>query len=250
VMRTSCFSGLLGAVIHNANRQVERLRLFEMGLRFRLVGGELAQEQVVAGAVMGSAQPLGWDGETRPVDFFDVKGDLEALFALSGDASQFSFKACERPGLHPGQTAAVMLGDRVIGHLGALHPRLVSAHKLPGTVYLFEIERDALASGSVPVFAAMSKFPAVRRDLSIIVDEAVEMAAVKSVVEQVGPDVLKNFGLFDVYRGEGIDSGRKSFSIGLTFQANSRTLNDDEIDAAVSDVVDGLRAHVGAVLRG
>ena len=95
----------------------------------------------------------------------------------------------------------------------------------------------------------MSKFPAVRRDLSIIVDEAVEMAAVKSVVEQVGPDVLKNFGLFDVYRGEGIDSGRKSFAIGLTFQANSRTLNDDEIDAAVSAVVDGLRARVGAVLR-
>ena len=250
VMRTSCFSGLLGAVIHNANRQVERLRLFEMGLRFRLVDGVLAQEPVVAGAVMGSAQPPGWDGETRPVDFFDVKGDLEALFALSGDASQFSFQACEHPGLHPGQTAAIMLGERVIGHLGALHPRLVSAHKLPGAVYLFEIERDALATGSVPVFATMSKFPAVRRDLSVIVDEAVEMAAVKSVVEQVGPDVLKNFGLFDVYRGEGIDSGRKSFSIGLTFQANSRTLNDDEIEVAVSAIVDGLRAHVGAVLRG
>ena len=87
------------------------------------------------------------------------------------------------------------------------------------------------------------------KDLSVIVDEAVEMAAVKSVVEQVGPDVLKNFGLFDVYRGEGIDSGRKSFSIGLTFQANSRTLNDDEIEVAVSAIVDGLRAHVGAVLR-
>ena len=153
-------------------------------------------------------------------------------------------------GLHPGQTATVSRDGDVIGTLGALHPAIAREHKLTTTLYLFELSLDALERGEVPRFGSLSRFPAVRRDISIIVDDAVTAQAVRKSVGQSSTDVLKNLELFDVYRGEGIDSGRKSLSLGLTFQADSRTLLDDEIDAAVEAIVSALTGDIGATLRG
>ena len=250
VMRTNLCPGLLQAALHNLNRQQTRVRLFETGLRFRDGVDGLAQERVLAGVVTGPVVPMQWGEGTRDADFFDVKGDIEALAELTRGASGFEFQASEAAGLHPGQTATVSRDGDVIGTLGALHPALAREHKLTTTLYLFELSLDALERGEVPRFGSLSRFPAVRRDISIIVDDAVTAQAVRKSVGQSSTDVLKNLELFDVYRGEGIDSGRKSLSLGLTFQADSRTLLDDEIDAAVEAIVSALTGDIGATLRG
>jgi phenylalanyl-tRNA synthetase beta chain len=249
-MRTSLWPGLLGAVLYNLNRQADRVRLFETGLRFQVIDGELAQTPMMAGAIIGPAAPEQWGAPARDADFFDLKGDIEALVARCGDASEFTFEAGAHSALHPGQTASIVADGAIVGHLGALHPAIAVAQKIRGTLLFFEVELDALTRRSVPAFKHLSRYPAVRRDLSIIVDEGVSMNAVEKCVGQCAPDMLKNLGLFDVYRGEGIDSGRKSLSLQLTFQADSRTLNDEEIDMAENDIVHGLQAQLGAVLRG
>ncbi|NKC14508.1 MAG: phenylalanine--tRNA ligase subunit beta [Gammaproteobacteria bacterium] len=250
VMRTSLWQGLVQAVLYNLNRQHERVRIFETGLRFRLQEGELAQERVLAGAVLGPVSPEQWGEARRLVDFYDVKADLEALLGIGGQAGSYVFEAALKAGLHPGQTASISRDGANVGYLGALHPRLAAQYKLPSTLYVFELALAPLEQGELPQFSSLSRFPVVRRDLSVVVDESVTAAALCDVVGQSGPDVLKNFQLFDVYRGEGIDSGRKSLSLGLTFQAHTRTLNDDEVDEVVARIVARLEAQFGAELRG
>jgi phenylalanyl-tRNA synthetase beta chain len=250
LMRTNLWSGLLGAVVYNVNRQAERVRLFETGLRFRMEESVLVQERVIAGAILGPVAPKQWGQSGHDADFFDLKADVEALLDAGGKGSQYSFAAANVGSLHPGQSAVVSDGESPLGCLGALHPAIAADYKLPATLYLFELALDPLQRGTLPVFNSLSRYPAVRRDLSMVVDESIQMAEVRACVGQCAGDMLKNFGLFDVYRGEGIDSGRKSLSLGLTFQADSRTLNDDEIDSAVSEIVHGLTAQLGAVLRG
>ena len=251
VMRTNLWPGLVAAVAHNLNRQQTRVRLFESGLRFKVVeGGELLQQRMLSGAVTGPLLPLQWSGERRDADFFDVKADLEALLAMTGAAERFVFEASEVPGLHPGQTARVMRGETLVGHLGALHPQIARENKLVAPVYLFELHLEPLEQGATPQFGALSRFPLVRRDLSFVISERVTAELIARSVGQVAPDVLKNLELFDVYRGEGIDSGQKSISLELSFQAESRTLLDEEIDAAIDAIVATLSEGLGAKLRG
>ena len=248
VMRTGLWPGLLQAALYNLNRQQSRVRLFESGLRFRQTESGLAQERMLAGVVTGPVVTEQWGQAPRVVDFFDVKADVEALLHLTG--AEFEFLQAEVVGLHPGQTAAITRDSGVVGYLGALHPALMREHKLNDQLYLFQLHLEALEAGTLPRFGTLSRFPAVRRDVSIIVDDEIAVAAVHKSVRQSAPDVLQNLELFDVYRGEGIDSGRKSLSLGLTFQADSRTLLDDEIDAAVEAIVAALVGELSATLRG
>ena len=246
VMRTTLWPGLIGAAIHNANRQQSRVRLFETGLVFIRDGEEVRQPRMIGAIAVGSPVPAQWAHAPRPVDFYDVKGDVEALLALSGQTAEFV--ADTHPALHPGQTAAIVHRDERIGLVGALHPALGSEFKLPGAV-LFELRLDSIGTSRLPKFRALSRFPSVRRDISLVVPEAVTASDVRECIGNSGVDVLENLTLFDVYGGEGIDSGKKSISLALTFQSRSRTLDDTEISAALAAILDSLSETLGVALR-
>ena len=247
VMRTTLWPGLVGAAIYNVNRQQSRVRLFETGLVFMAEGDRIHQPKMVGGIAIGPVMPEQWAHPSRMVDFYDVKGDVESLLVLSGREVGF-IADNTHPALHPGQTASIVCGGERIGTLGALHPRLASELKLPGAI-LFELRLDAVSTGTVPRFNALSRFPAVRRDLSLVAPEAISASAVRECVEQAGVDVLENLELFDVYVGEGIDSGMKSISLALTFQSRSRTLGDTDINAALRVIVNSLTEKLGIALR-
>ena len=245
-MRTTLWPGLIGAAIYNAKRQQSRIRLFETGLVFISDGNQIHQPRMIGAIAAGPVVPEQWGCPPRIVDFYDVKGDVEALLALSGQVA--GFVADTHPALHPGQTASIVHRGERIGIVGALHPALASEFKLPGAV-LFELRLEPISTGTLPKFKALSRFPAVRRDLSLMLPEAISASAVRECIDQVGVDVLENLELFDVYIGEGIDSGMKSISLALTFQSRSRTLDDTEVNTALSAIVDSLTKKLGVALR-
>ena len=246
VMRTTLWPGLIGAATWNVNRQQSRARLFETGPVFIADGGEVRQPRMIGGIAVGSVAPEQWGDEFRLVDFYDVKGDVEALLALSGQPAEFV--AATHPALHPGQTAAIVRGGERIGLIGVLHPAIAPELRLVGAV-LFELSIEAIGVGTLPKFKALSKFPAVRRDISLVLPEAVSASAIRECIGQTGIDMLQNLELFDVYHGEGVDSGMKSVSLGLTFQSPSRTLDDAEVNAALAVILDSLSVKLEAALR-
>ncbi|MEM7251787.1 MAG: phenylalanine--tRNA ligase subunit beta [Pseudomonadota bacterium] len=249
VMRTSLWPGLLQALEHNAHRQQSRIRLFETGLTFLRNDGELVQEKHIAGLVSGPVIPEQWGESARVADFFDAKGDVEALLAPTRARDRFEFESGEHPALHPGQCAQIRRHGVAIGWLGRLHPRIEADLKFTHPVYLFELALASLSDSVVPSFEAVSKFPTVRRDLSVVVNDRVSAAEIQKCVARHAPPVLKTLEIFDVYRGEGISSEEKSVALGLTFQASSRTLSDADIDAHVTTIVDALTTDLGGRLR-
>lgn len=249
VMRTSLWPGLIRALQHNRNRQMSRVRLFETGLRFRGAVDALEQTPMIAGIAAGEAADQHWDGAARPTDFFDIKGDVEALLALAGQDSQVRFEAAEHPALHPGQSAEILLNGKPVGWVGALHPGVAGTLDLDGPVYLFELQQAVFAGKAVPAFTPISRYPAIRRDLAILVDESVSAQAVQDCIHAAGADGLQAVHLFDVYRGKGVSEGCKSLAIGLILQENSRTLTDEEVDATVQKIIAALKDQLGAGLR-
>lgn len=250
VMRTSIWPGLVKALQYNQNRQQARVRLFESGQRFLPTSGdEIVQENVVAGLLAGARDPEGWNAGKDQVDFFDIKGDLESLLSLGGAEGEFTFVAERHVALHPGQTARIERNGEKVGYIGALHPNLIKELGLNGAVYLFEINQAALTQGKLPRYQEISKFPESRRDLALIVDEGVAFDSVRQLAEKEAGEFVKEVTLFDVYQGQGIEKGRKSLAVGLTWQHPSRTLNDEEINSATSAVVSALASEFGASLR-
>ncbi|MBV1787161.1 phenylalanine--tRNA ligase subunit beta [Marinobacterium sp. D7] len=249
VMRTTLWPGLAKAVQYNQHRQQSRVRLFEIGQRFVPAADGLQQQNVVAGIICGSRQPEGWSAGNDKVDFFDLKGDLETLLGLGSNAARFSFRADSHVALHPGQSAAILLDGELVGRIGALHPSLQKSLDLTGPVFLFEVELDAVIDGRVARFSELSKFPESRRDLAILVSAETPFAQLREVASESAGEYLKQVTLFDVYQGQGIEPGRKSLALGLTWQHPSRTLNDEEINSAVSAVVTALNEKLGATLR-
>ena len=246
-MRTTLWPGLIGAALYNLNRQQPQVRLFEIGLVFMPAGDRIHQPKMIGAIAIGPVVPEQWAHPSRMVDFYDVKGDVESLLALSG--REVGFIADDtHPALHPGQTASLMCDGERIGTLGVLHPRLAAELKIPGAV-LFELHLDPIVTGTVPGFEALSRFPAVRRDLSLVVPEAIPVSAVRECIEQAGADTLENLEPFDVYVGEGIDSGMKSISLALTFQSRSRTLGDADVNAALRVILNSLTEKLGIALR-
>lgn len=249
-MRASLIPSLVSTLQHNLNRQQTRARFFESGLRFRLQAGQLEQQPVVAALLYGQRYPESWEsGANVAVDFYDLKGDLQALLASTGRAADFSFVAAEHPALHPGQTAAVLDRGVAVGLIGALHPELQRKLDIPGPVFVFEVERSALLAAHKPAFASVSRFPEVRRDLAVVVDRALPVAALCDTVRKVAGECLTNLKVFDVYVGEHIESTRKSVALGLTFQHASRTLAEAEIVAWVEGVLAALQQQHDATLR-
>jgi len=251
VMRTTLWPGLLGALQYNVNRQQPRVRLFESGLRFQSSDGSLAllkQVPVLSGLCYGSRNEESWFGKSEGVDFYDIKGDLESILDLSG-RERFEFTAGSHDALHPGQTAIVRQNGIDVGVVGVLHPQIQRKLGFDKAVCLFEIEQSALLESINPSYRPLSKFPEVRRDIALIVDQAVTAKELKSQVRAVAGEYLTDLKIFDVYVGKGIDTQRKSVALGLTFQHPSSTLTDDEINTFVGAVVEHLKVQLNAALR-
>jgi phenylalanyl-tRNA synthetase beta chain len=251
-MRLTLWPGLIKAALYNQNRQQGRVRLFEIGNRFLSKPDGTADEQaVIAGIATGPAFPEQWGSKARPVDFFDVKGDIEALLALGGQ-HQFLFRPAHHPALHPGQAAEIVHSgstDRPIGLLGVLHPQIQAKSGLEKSAIIFELRISALQAAFIPEFREISRYPAIRRDLALVLAEAISAQDVLDNVRKTAGALLVNLELFDEYRGEGIDSGRKSLALGLTLQDTSRTLNERDVETVVGRVVAGLKASFDAQLR-
>ena len=248
-MRASLWPGLVKAVLHNLNRQQNRVRLFESGLRFVGQLADLQQESMLAGVITGNRLPESWSHGRESVDFYDLKGDVEALLAAAGDAGAFRFVAGEHPALHPGQCARIEREGRTVGHMGAIHPQLATELGIEQPLFLFELQLAGLAEGKLPVFSELSRFPEVRRDLALLVDRDTPAEELLSCIRESAGDYLTDLKLFDVYQGKGIDPLRKSLAVGLTWQHPSRTLNDDEVSAATQTILTSLGERFNATLR-
>src|SRR6266702_6613649 len=258
VMRVSLWPGLLRAALENQRRQQDRIRLFEHGAKFATVDGLTREIDTLSGVAMGSRLPEQWGipPEARvPVDFYDVKADVQALFAgalytVPGNSGSFVFEAPATPlaCLHPGRAARILRQGREVGWLGELHPLLVKELDFTYTPVLFELEVDALGVEK-PLYREISRFPQVRRDLAVVVDETVALSALAERVVLTASSLLCDLRIFDVYRGPGVEAGRKSVALGLIFQDISRTLTDEDVERLIASIVADLRVNLDARIR-
>lgn len=246
-MRVSLWPGLLQALASNQRRQQHRVRLFEIGRRY--AGADGAETEMIAAVVAGAPLPEQWGAEATQIDFFDVKTDVEALLGLTGAAEEFRFVPEAHTALHPGQSARIWRGDRSVGWLGALHPEHVRRLDLTYPVFVFEIETHAGLTCDVPVFLEISKYPAIRRDIAVIVDEALPARTLCDTVRSSAGALLQALTVLSVYRGRQFEKGKKSIALGLQLQDTSRTLTDDEADAIVAQVIEQLHARLNATIR-
>ncbi|EMF8867278.1 phenylalanine--tRNA ligase subunit beta [Vibrio vulnificus] len=251
-MRLGLIQGLLNTVVHNQKRQQPRVRLFEYGLRFipcDTAENGMRQEPMLAGVIAGTRSEEHWNIDTNTVDFFDLKGDVEAILELSANDKAYSFVAAKHPALHPGQSAAIVVDGKEIGVIGTVYPELERKFGLNGRTIVFEIEWSAINRKVIPEAVALSKFPANRRDIAVVVDEAVASGDIVNACLEVGGEFLKAAKLFDVYVGKGVEEGKKSLAIALTLQSNERTLEDADIAGAVDAIVTHVSEKFGASLR-
>ena len=259
VMRSSLLGNLLQVVKFNTDRKATRVRVFEVGRVFRKDASVTSSDETVegfdqpmrvAGMAYGPAQPLQWGAKEQAVDFYDVKADVQALLA----PAELSFEAADHPSMHPGRCACVRLGERIIGHVGELHPRWRQAWDLPQAPVMFELELDAVLQRTVPSFQNVSRFQAVERDIAVIVNESVTHAALMQAIHAAPTQgLLRDALLFDVYRPKqaaaGLSEGEKSLAVRLTLNSDEATLTDAQIDAAMQAVLAQLARDVGARLR-
>ena len=245
VMRASLWPGLIKAALDNQRRQQDRIRLFEHGARFI----ENTETDLLAGIAMGSRNPEQWGAKAVPVDFFDVKQDVDALFARTGAPDEFGYVADTMPCLHPGRTARITRNGKTVGWIGELHPQLVREFDFTYAPIVFEVEYAAGLAAKMPRFEEISRFPRVRRDLAVVVDEKVSLRQLHERVTFAASSLLRDIRVFDVFRGPGIESGRKSVALGLIFQDNSRTLADEDADRLLAAIRADLSATLGAGFR-
>ncbi|SEW00998.1 phenylalanine--tRNA ligase subunit beta [Luteibacter sp. 329MFSha] len=251
VMRTSLLPGLVEALRHNRARQQERVRLFEIARSFHATGGAPDEIGRVAVVASGTARAEQWGEVSRPVDFFDLKGDLDALIAHTGEPARWTIDTQDLPlWLHPGRGARVLRDGVPSGFLGALHPALAKSLDLGPDVYVMELALEPILARRLPSAGKVPRFPAVRRDIAVELPEEVTWASVEATVREALGDILVGIRLFDRYAGKGIDEGRKSLAMGLILQDASRTLTDDDADARVADAVGALEKTCKARLRG
>ena len=248
VMRTSIWPGLINAARHNLNRQVDDIRLFELGMVFELVSETLQQRHVLGGIAAGNVRPMQWGESLRKVDYYDVKQELDNVLNML-PLPYCNWTAGTDPALHPGQSAAIECAGRTIGKVGVLHPLVARGFDLERPVVVFEIELDYLPPKDVVAYSPISKFPSVRRDISIVLDEQIVAQDVLGVIRAAAGDHLRDLQLFDEYRGQGIDSDKKSLTMGLIFQARSSTLMDEEIEETMKRVLLQLHDDFGVTLR-
>ncbi|MGI9341363.1 MAG: phenylalanine--tRNA ligase subunit beta [Gammaproteobacteria bacterium] len=249
VMRQSLWPGLVQALKHNLNRQQPRVRLFESGIRFFQQDADIIEENVLSGLIAGNAYPEQWDAPPRAVDFFDLKADLESMLALTGASDEFEFVAAEHPALRPGRAAQIVRAKKVVGWCGELHPSLIRKLQLAETPMLFELIIDVAFAAGVTEYLGISKFPAVRRDVAVIVGQEIPVAELEKCAREAAGATLRDVVIFDIFAGKNIETGYRSVALGLILQDTSRTLEDAAIDRIVGAVTERLARDCKATIR-
>ncbi len=248
VMRSTLWCGLLVSALYNINRQQSRVRIFESGLRFIKQNSEALQQPMLAGLITGSLNDEQWSEKPRKVDFFDIKGDVQALFSLTGYT--VNFKAEQHSALHPGQSARIYnQSNEAVGWVGMLHPSLEKKLGFDHQVFLFELDLQLILEKKIAAFQSLSKFPSVRRDLAVLVKEETTADELINCIKQCGEKTIQSVRIFDIYRGQGVEQGEKSVALSLTLQDVTQTLEDSVIDAIFSKVLQSLQTELNATLR-
>ncbi|MCA0403273.1 MAG: phenylalanine--tRNA ligase subunit beta [Proteobacteria bacterium] len=248
-MRLGMWPGLIASTIYNIHRQQPSIKFFESGVVFEMEEGLLKEKQAIAGLLVGEASPLNWCEKEANFDFYDLKGDIEA-FLESIDIANVAFVREAHPALHPGKSAAIYINNILSGWCGVLHPRLADALDLQEEVILFELKVENLIGQATPLYKQISKFPQMRRDLSLLVDNDIPAAEIEALVRHVvSKDCLKDFAVFDVYTGENIPAGKKSLAIAIILQDDKRTMVDSEINTIISAIIKELDDKFAIILR-
>ncbi len=250
VLRTSLLPGLLSTAGANLRRQHQDFRLFEVGVCFRAAAGAFSEQRRLGLLMTGAVRQEHFSGRPRALDFFDLKGEIEHLLELNQVEGQAEFQPLQRRWLHPGQAAALLLDGEPVGWLGQLHPTLVEALGWPQSAFVAELDARRLCRRQLPLHRPVSRFPAIRRDLSLVVANEVAAAELLEEIRRAGGAQVQKTLVFDEYRGSGVEDGCKSLSIGLIIRDVSRTLVDEEVDELIDRVVHGLAARFAARLRG
>jgi phenylalanyl-tRNA synthetase beta chain len=243
-MRTNLWGGLLDALVYNLNRKQERVRLFELGMAYFKTGEGYNEVVRISGLAYGDAKPEQWAQPEREVDFFDVKAEVDLL--TNGRAQ---YIPAEHPALHPGQSAQVMLDNTAIGWLGTLHPKWQQQYQLPRNTVLFELDALPLLARKLPCYTEVPKFPPVRRDLAVVVDEKISTQALLNTMLDAKIAVINEIALFDVYRGKGIPETKKSLAFLVLMQDTQKTLTDSEADAVMAKLLGLLEQQHNVELR-
>ena len=250
VMRTTLWTGLVNAWLYNQQRQTKRIRLFELAGVFTEIDGQIVETQKLAGVAYGAVAAEQWGEKSRTTDFYDIKAEVEAICGVfGGQATHYRFTPGTHPALHPGRTAELLRNGEKTGFMGEMHPELVRSLDLPGAPLLFELDWSLIAQANLPVAAAVPEFPASRRDLALVVDEAVSAQTLVDIAKSAADKTLSEAFVFDVYRGQGLRDASKSVALGLIFQDYYRTLTVEEIDTQVAGIVAELTVKAGAQQR-
>ncbi|MBF7072969.1 phenylalanine--tRNA ligase subunit beta [Glaciecola sp. MH2013] len=252
VMRVSLLPGLLGALSYNQKRQQSNIKLFETGLRFTPSEHEksgVVQENMLSGVLSGNRANEHWSIPSVALDFFDAKAVVENILSLSRNEQNIEFKAETHSAFHPGQCAGVFKDDKLIGYVGAIHPKLEKGLGLQGKTFAFELELVSISTRTLPWIKAISKFPVNRRDIAVTVKETVDTGKLLKSIEKLGVTDLIDLNLFDVYQGKGIEPGYKSLALSIWLQNSERTLEDADIQKSVDKVVQALENNFSASLR-
>ena len=248
-MRVGMWSGLIASMIYNIHRQQSIIKFFEAGVVFENIDGKLEERQCIAGLITGQHGAFNWSETTRAFDFYDMKGDLQSLFA-SLNLKGIKFIAANHNALHPGKSAHILLDDKAIGWVGVLHPRFNDELSLNDEVVLFELSLKPLIHENAIRYQSISKYPQIRRDLSLLVDNKVSALDIERAVRDVVTNNwLKSFDVFDLYIGESIQKDKKSLAISLTLQDDSRTLIDAEINLTIDAIIKKLGDEFSIILR-
>jgi len=248
VMRTRLIPGLIQALQYNINRQQSRVRLFESGLCFVPGDKGLEQRPHISAVITGNRLDEGLYSQAQTVDFFEIKGNLESILRLSGE-SEYVFSKSTNPILHPGQSADIIIGGVAIGFVGALHPSVMAKLQLNQPVFVFEVDLKSILSAKLPVFNELSKYPSIRRDISLSVDAKTPVQALIGSIFSLKSEILQEVFVFDVYTGKEVRNNRKSVALGLILQDFSRTLVDEDVEKLVDNVLAQLKNQHNAVLR-
>ncbi len=250
VMRPGLWPGLLHTIQYNLARQQQRIRVFEQGQVFRQQTDTVQQDDYLAAAVCGPVVEAHWAEHSRPVDFYDLKGDLEHLLGVISERAQLHFEPAGHPALHPGQSARIVsdTGGGTVGWIGLLHPQLQETLHVP-RVFLFELNLATLPPKLLPACTPVSRYPAIRRDLAFAVDQVCTWQQVWDLVRQIAPDMVCDIRLFDVYTGDQIGDNQKSLALRLTFQTATGTLKEAQVDTVCADITRALTTQLAATLR-
>ncbi|MCT9452364.1 phenylalanine--tRNA ligase subunit beta [Acinetobacter baumannii] len=249
-MRSTLLSSLIPCVQYNLNRQQSRVRFFELGLRFDYQKAnsiqDLKQIPTLALVAIGSREPESWHAKPQPMDFFDFKGEVEEI--LAAGRVKVEYVRSERPWLHPGQSAEILVDGQSIGYLGRLHPSLENELDL-STTWVAELDQAAVLQSYVSNFTELSRFPSVRRDIALLISDNINVRDIQQLIEKTGGELLDSTWLFDVYTGQGVEEGKRSLAFALLWQHPSRTLEDAEIKSGMDNIIQVLENTYQATLR-